>query len=474
MKRLTTLAAIAALALTTANAATIITVGNGGDHATLQAAIEIADDKDEIVAAPGTYEFIVVGNKDILIRSEGGPSVTFIDGGGTNRCATLGELPNENLTVLSGFTLTNGVADFGGGALRGTLTNCVLTANAATNLGGGAYYSILNACTLIANCSTNQGGGACYGTLNNCTIIENRSMNSHGGGTYDATLNNCVLTGNISGPFSSGGGAFEGTLVNCTLTGNMAGVHGGGVYNAALTNCVLTGNVAQLGGGASGSTLYNCTLTRNKVTNTGGGVYNCSTLANCIVWGNVWFNPTTEMSNNYGGSCSFTYSCSSPEPAGTGNTGLDPMFVNVPDNLRLSPGSPCIDSGDNSAVVGILFDLDGNARILNGGVNGLTVDMGAYEYDGHVIPPVATPVITRFTLDGGNITLLATNAAPNTWYTVIGASSLAAGFLPLDPLPLVPPVVPQYSTEEGGLDFTFGKPIGDIYFFRVAPAQTNQ
>ena len=59
-------------------------------------------------------------------------------------------------------------------------------------------------------------------------------------------------------------------------------------------------------------------------------------------------------------------------------------------NLRLLPGSPCIDAGDNSAVpAGEPKDLDGNPRVVDGdgdvkpwtGV-AETVDMGAYEYAG--------------------------------------------------------------------------------------------
>jgi len=88
----------------------------------------------------------------------------------------------------------------------------------------------------------------------------------------------------------------------------------------------------------------------------------------------------------------------SGELGGTGNFGLDPLFVdpNGPDNeigteddnLRLKLGSPCINTGDNSAIPvdefdldsdgdpnePIPFDIDGNPRIRNG-----TVDIGAFE-----------------------------------------------------------------------------------------------
>jgi hypothetical protein len=65
------------------------------------------------------------------------------------------------------------------------------------------------------------------------------------------------------------------------------------------------------------------------------------------------------------------------------------MFVS-PTNVRLSPGSPCIDTGDNAAVpAGITTDLDGNPRFVDDGCaedTGLgvppLVDLGTFEFRG--------------------------------------------------------------------------------------------
>ena len=72
--------------------------------------------------------------------------------------------------------------------------------------------------------------------------------------------------------------------------------------------------------------------------------------------------------------------------SGTGNLDADPLFVDADgaddvagtadDNLRLQPGSPAIDAGNNAAVpAGVTTDLDGAPRIFNS-----VVDMGAYEH----------------------------------------------------------------------------------------------
>jgi len=162
----------------------------------LQSAIDSSIPRDTIMVADGIYKPVTTGNKFVTIKSLNGKEAAIIDGGGTNRCATLGSDPSHTNTVLSGFTLRNGWANEGGGSYGGTLNNCSLTDNAANYYGGGSYGGTLNNSTLTDN-STEYGGASSYSTLNNCTLADN-SAYYYGGGAYYGTLNNCIVWDNIS------------------------------------------------------------------------------------------------------------------------------------------------------------------------------------------------------------------------------------------------------------------------------------
>ena len=377
---------------------------------TIQAGIDASAPGDTIWVSNGVYATgggrAVVGSRAnrvaldqaVTVRSVDGPETTFIVGAGM-RCAYV-----VNGAVLSGFTLTNGstasgcdqettVDHNGGGALcadDGILTNCVLTGNWACHLGGGSSGGVLNNCTLIGNSTWDLGGGSSGGTLNHCSLINNNAitggganggtlndctlasnMTSYGGGASGSTLNRCLIQDNYGG--SEGGGVFGGTLNRCVLSGNRSMKGGGAARDAILDNCLLTANVStedapgmRGGGGAHGCALNNCTVASNTAVE-GGGVLNC-TIVNSIVWGN-----SASESTNWGGG-TFTNSCTTPAPGGTGNVTNDPQFVDAAaGNYRLGTNSPCIDEGDDNYVQGTM-DLAGDPRTAM-----VRVDMGAYE-----------------------------------------------------------------------------------------------
>ena len=170
----------------------------------------------------------------------------------------------------------------------------------------------------------------------------------------------------------------------------------------------------------SSLSLAQCTLSGNHADATGGGVFVSGSLAvtvdNCILWNDtapegpeilIYADPSTlavGYSNieggeeGIGGGDSVIW--------GDGNVDADPLFVDPSgSDLRLLSGSPCIDSGDNTAVPPdsgdldgdgdtdepIPVDLDGAPRFADdagtpnsGNPDGVhpIVDMGAYEQEG--------------------------------------------------------------------------------------------
>ena len=431
MKKL--IAAVTLLAVSTAQADIIYVdascpgPGDGSEldpYCSIQTAIDNAVDTDEVVVAPGTYfETIDFLGKAIWLHSSDGAEVTTIDGTGffhVVQCVT-GEGPD---TVLDGFTITGGNADGtpgsdrnGGGMLNEgsspTVTNCTFTANSA-DAGGGMANEFssptVEHCTFIAN-SADVGGGMAtqFGspTVIGCTFRENQG---EGGGMVNSgdgspTIVDCIFSGNVCTQDDGGGmNNSEGSspiVINCTFDGNISIGGGAGIDNEAssptMINCMFIGNIAATEGGGmlnweSSAMVINCTFANNSA-NAGGGMdneFSNPIVTNCILWGN-----TGGEIRNHPGSPIVTYCDVQGGYPGTGNIDADPMFVD-PDNgdFRLQAGSPCIDAGNNWAIVGLTdTDLDGNPRFADDmdtddsgcGVP-VVVDMGAYEFQGDPFP----------------------------------------------------------------------------------------
>jgi len=171
-----------------------------------------------------------------------------------------------------------------------------------------------------------------------------------------------------------------------------------------VTNCAFSGNSAVNAGGgmygvnSSSPTVTNCTYIGNSAMNGHALAFDSSgqmlpsdlTMTNCILW-----DGGDEIWNNDGSTVTITYTDVQDSFPGTGNIDADPLFVDpVNGDFRLSPGSPCIDAADNTAVpVDIITDLDGNPRFVDdpdtpdsGNGDPPIVDMGAYEFQGLPCP----------------------------------------------------------------------------------------
>src|ERR1700749_2538142 len=81
---------VLSLFATASLAQTMINVGPGQPHTTIQSGIDAAANGDTVLVAPGTYnEHIDFKGKLITVTSSGGASVTTIDGGHTAGLATV-------------------------------------------------------------------------------------------------------------------------------------------------------------------------------------------------------------------------------------------------------------------------------------------------------------------------------------------------------------------------------------------------
>jgi predicted outer membrane repeat protein len=284
-------------------------------------------------------------------------------------------------TVLDGFTISGGYANSGAPNNAGagmyiqngtpTLRHLIFSGNATgttnTFAGGGLY---------IANSSP---------VLSDLTFNNNYAYN--GAGMY--LLN--------SSP----------SMTRATFRANQAGSAGGGLYNASasaptLTNVIFSGNTASAGAGVYNSTsapkLYNVSFAGNTGT-TGAALRNQSTsrpvLKNVIIWGNSGtaiadgntYNDYASVSNSIiqGG-----YSgASNIDPLFVDPNGLDDIYGTADDDLRLTFGSPAIETGTNTVCPS--GDLDDLTRPNDGNADGIaTCDMGAYEAGEMICTPPFT------------------------------------------------------------------------------------
>jgi uncharacterized repeat protein (TIGR02543 family) len=266
----------------------------------------------------------------------------------------------------------------------------------------------------------------------NCVFKNNSALTGSGGALNlqksSSSFTDCLFLNNTAGTeFDSGAGGgiyladSNSTLINCIFQGNKAMGeqgsafgNGGAVYSAtsslSFSNSLFVQNTANKYGGAirnngSSPKILNCTFSLNQAVE-GGAIHSMGgsnpRIDNSILWGNfstdnifdqVDDNWTTTVphSNIVEGWTDERAKSLSPSFVDTKNPkGQDGKWLTNDDGFLLTSISKAIDAGTNSLLAVDEFDLDndknfqeslpidilGNPRII-----GLSVDLGAYEYN---------------------------------------------------------------------------------------------
>jgi len=365
----------------------------------IQEGIDAASHGDKVIVAPCTYvENIKFNGKNIVLTSTNpnDPGVvknTIIDGNQAGSVVTFSGTESP-ACVLSGFSIRNGKAAYGGGVLGGNsivhtharVQNSVITGNKGSSGGGALCYcdgaiennhihgnraglggglwlcnGIIRANVISNNEAVGHGGGlsGCGGIIEGNTMFDNLAQN--GGGALE-DCDGWIRTNTISDNHAHWGGGLsgcEGTVVDNIIRRNTAVEYGGGLYdcNGSVERNRILSNSADSGGGVDfcGGTIASNLIAGNYAATVGGGVCNCNgkivnntivgnrasdrggglypkygTILNCIVWGN-----SAAEEEQISGAVSPTYSCIQDwTGGGEGNISSYPDFVDAdgPDN----------------------------------------------------------------------------------------------------------------------------------------------
>ncbi len=313
------------------------------EHATIGAAIEVAEAGDTVLVARGTYnesinfggKAIIVAGNYLLTADPADIDATILSHNGSLVRFDSGE---DNNSRFTGFTLRNGTGSRDlDGQLAGGGIHC---------LDSSPELSYLK----ITHCSARYGAGIFLQRsspgINNVEIFGNDASRS-GGGIYisrqgsNPIINNTLIHHNYADPFGDAIGVYQGAnpiFMNCTMAGRDFNGNAGGEIvfylgcTVRLINCVIPSQVAaQVGGDRASDTLF---VDYSCITGGRDNIY-FPTQSGVVIWGE-------------------------------GNIEVDPMFTDF-DNGDLSPSwanfptedesvSPLIDTGDPDSPA----DTDGS------------------------------------------------------------------------------------------------------------------
>jgi hypothetical protein len=341
-------------------------------YVTLQPALDIAIDGDELWVAKGVYPPTNIADRTATfqlksgvalyggfaatetLRSERNPTtnVTRLSGdlngddvGFTNNSENVYHVvTGATGATLDGFTITAGNANSaspnnsGGGMYNywssPALTDVTFSGNYAYYGGGGMYNfdnsnPMLTNVTFSGNTTDYLGGGmsnesSSSPTLANVTFISNTAYYGGGGMSNESSsspiLTNVAFISNTQVSGGGGGGMYNNnashpTLTDVTFSGNSAGLYGGGMYNdyshPTLANVTFISNTAFSGGGMYNQYSSNPTVTNvTFISNTvsSDGGGMCNTSNSNPALTNVTFSGNSASSSDGGGGMYNDYS----------------------------------------------------------------------------------------------------------------------------------------------------------------------
>lgn len=365
---------------------------------------------DEIWVSQGTY-FPSTSDRTISFAINKNGAAIY---GGFNGTETQLSERNWTLnpTILSGDLSGNDDATISfTNTLRNDNSYHIVTANANNILLDGFTVSDAHANGTAAVDKTGAGilkiANVSNLSIKNCVLKNNVSHSGAAGisaeytatGTTSLNIENSEFKNNLA-PFATAIYAYTNinTNLNITISNSLF------ENNKAIDNGATKGYAGSAGwfraynnGSTVNTNFVNNTYVNNVDTGTHASALNRPTIGlekrgtaivnsqinNCIFWNNLeignapakainriadTFSPSTTSTNNSLDSDNFSTITNKSNIVTT-----DPQFVSTT-NFQLNSGSPAIDTGNNTKVIGTT-DLLGNDRILN-----TTVDMGAYEF----------------------------------------------------------------------------------------------
>ncbi len=291
------------------------------EYPTIQSAINAAAPGETVLVADGIYQGqgnrdLDFGGKAITVQSEYGPQFCVIDCQGSvdePRCGFYFHNGEEADSVVSGFTITGGYAEYvgyiGGGIVcyesNPTIENCILANNVGVYGGGIADTNsspTVTNCQFIGNAAHLMGGGMdnyndSHPIVTDCTFINNITDSTYsdefGGGAVGNSagsyplFSGCRFENNFT--YGIGGGIYnehdaDSIVVDCDFVDN-EGLWGGGAIgddygecDSYVVNSRFYNNRGDLGGamfiGPNGTLIVvNCLFSRNQAESIGGGIW---------------------------------------------------------------------------------------------------------------------------------------------------------------------------------------------------------